>query len=182
VPSLNRRQLKDRRIGSMPSGMRLEFDVAHSPGMISTPRIIPVNPAPDRDGADSTALPKVTALVALLARQSFIFAASAFPSAAFACLSPVIEKQLHYRSHGKALSKNFPCAGFRQYFYLGFIRRVQRCRMIALFRKFWADDTGATAIEYGLIAAGISLAIIAVVNGLGAKLNTKFTSINTSLK
>ena len=54
--------------------------------------------------------------------------------------------------------------------------------MFALVRKFWADDTGATAIEYGLIAAGISLAIIAVVNGLGTKLNTKFTSINTSLK
>jgi pilus assembly protein Flp/PilA len=48
--------------------------------------------------------------------------------------------------------------------------------------KFLVDDSGATAIEYGLIAAGISLAIIAVVNGLGAKLNTKFTSINTSLK
>jgi pilus assembly protein Flp/PilA len=45
-----------------------------------------------------------------------------------------------------------------------------------------ADETGATAIEYGLIAAGISLAIIAVVSGIGAKLNTKFTSINTSLK
>ena len=41
---------------------------------------------------------------------------------------------------------------------------------------------GATAIEYGLIAAGISLAIIAVMNGLGSKLNTKFTSINSSLK
>jgi pilus assembly protein Flp/PilA len=37
-------------------------------------------------------------------------------------------------------------------------------------------------VRYGLIAAGISLAIIAVVNGLGTKLNTKFTSINTSLK
>jgi pilus assembly protein Flp/PilA len=49
-------------------------------------------------------------------------------------------------------------------------------------RAFLADETGATAIEYGLIAAGISLAIIAVINGLGAKLNTKFTSINTSLK
>ena len=48
--------------------------------------------------------------------------------------------------------------------------------------KFWADQSGATAIEYGLIAAGISLAIIAVVNGLGSTLNTKFTSINTSLK
>jgi pilus assembly protein Flp/PilA len=54
--------------------------------------------------------------------------------------------------------------------------------MITLVRQFWADETGATAIEYGLIAAGISLAIIAVVNGLGSKLNTKFASINTSLK
>jgi pilus assembly protein Flp/PilA len=49
-------------------------------------------------------------------------------------------------------------------------------------RRFLADESGATAIEYGLIAAGISLAIIAVVNGLGTKLNTKFTSINTSLQ
>jgi pilus assembly protein Flp/PilA len=48
--------------------------------------------------------------------------------------------------------------------------------------KFWVDESGATAIEYGLIAAGISLAIIAVVNGLGTNLNEKFTSINTSLK
>ncbi len=48
--------------------------------------------------------------------------------------------------------------------------------------KFFADESGATAIEYGLIAAGIALAIIAVVNGLGSNLNNKFTSINTSLK
>ena len=48
--------------------------------------------------------------------------------------------------------------------------------------KFFSDESGATAIEYGLIAAGISLAIIAVVNGLGTNLNDKFTSINTSLK
>jgi pilus assembly protein Flp/PilA len=48
--------------------------------------------------------------------------------------------------------------------------------------KFWTDESGATAIEYGLIAAGISLAIIAVVNGLGTNLNTKFTDINSSLK
>ena len=54
--------------------------------------------------------------------------------------------------------------------------------MTTLVLRFLADDTGATAIEYGLIAAGISLAIIAVVNGLGTNLNTKFTSINTSLK
>jgi pilus assembly protein Flp/PilA len=48
--------------------------------------------------------------------------------------------------------------------------------------KFWADESAATAIEYGLIAAGISLTIIAVVNGLGTNLNAKFTSMNTSLK
>ena len=53
---------------------------------------------------------------------------------------------------------------------------------MSLIRKFLADESGATAIEYGLIAAGISLAILAVVNGLGTKLNTKFTSLNTSLK
>jgi pilus assembly protein Flp/PilA len=51
-----------------------------------------------------------------------------------------------------------------------------------MFKDFLADETAATAIEYGLIAAGISLAIIAVVNGIGSKLNTKFSSINTSLK
>jgi pilus assembly protein Flp/PilA len=51
-----------------------------------------------------------------------------------------------------------------------------------MLRRFLADESGATAIEYGLIAAGISLAIIAAVNGLGTKLNTKFTSINSSLK
>jgi pilus assembly protein Flp/PilA len=48
--------------------------------------------------------------------------------------------------------------------------------------KFFADESGATAIEYGLIAAGIALAIIAVVNGLGANLNGMFTSVNSSLK
>jgi pilus assembly protein Flp/PilA len=51
-----------------------------------------------------------------------------------------------------------------------------------LIARFVKDESGATAIEYGLIAAGISLAIIAVVNGLGSTLNTKFTSINASLK
>ena len=54
--------------------------------------------------------------------------------------------------------------------------------MKKIVAKFLADQSGATAIEYGLIAAGISLAIIAAVNGLGSTLNTKFTSINASLK
>jgi pilus assembly protein Flp/PilA len=51
-----------------------------------------------------------------------------------------------------------------------------------LVLRFWKDQAGATAIEYGLIAAGISLAIIAVVNGLGTNLSGKFDSINNSLK
>jgi pilus assembly protein Flp/PilA len=51
-----------------------------------------------------------------------------------------------------------------------------------LVARFVKDESGATAIEYGLIAAGISLAIITIVNTLGTRLNTKFTSINSSLK
>jgi pilus assembly protein Flp/PilA len=55
--------------------------------------------------------------------------------------------------------------------------KVKRC-----FLKFLSDESGATAIEYGLIAAGIALAIIAVVNGLGTNLNNQYTAINNSLK
>jgi len=51
-----------------------------------------------------------------------------------------------------------------------------------LIARFVKDESGATAIEYGLIAAGISLAIIAAVNGLGGKLNGTFSNINSSLK
>ena len=54
--------------------------------------------------------------------------------------------------------------------------------MKQVFWKFLSDESGATAIEYGLIAAGIALAIIAAVNGIGTNLNSQFTSINTSLK
>jgi pilus assembly protein Flp/PilA len=50
-----------------------------------------------------------------------------------------------------------------------------------MFLRFLKDRSGATAIEYGLIAAGISVAIIAVVNGLGSSLNTKFASISSQL-
>ena len=50
------------------------------------------------------------------------------------------------------------------------------------FRKFIADESGATAIEYGLIAAGIAVAIITVVNGLGTKLTSTFTSVQNALK
>ncbi|CCD88740.1 putative Flp/Fap pilin component (modular protein) [Bradyrhizobium sp. ORS 285] len=54
--------------------------------------------------------------------------------------------------------------------------------MKSIVLKFLRDESGATAIEYGLIAAGISLAIIAAVNGLGSSLSSKFDSINSSLK
>ena len=54
--------------------------------------------------------------------------------------------------------------------------------MKAVLKRFHADESGATAIEYGPIAAGISLAIISVVNGLGTHLRTRFGSINSSLR
>ena len=53
--------------------------------------------------------------------------------------------------------------------------------MKTLVSRFVKDELGATAIEYGLIAAGISIAIIAVVNGLGTKLNTVFGSVSSQL-
>ena len=54
--------------------------------------------------------------------------------------------------------------------------------MTNLVKRFAKDESGATAIEYGLIAAGISVAIIAVVQGVGTKLNTTFGSVSTALK
>jgi pilus assembly protein Flp/PilA len=59
---------------------------------------------------------------------------------------------------------------------------MELTQMKNLLVRFAKDDSGATAIEYGLIAAGISVAIIAVVNGLGTKLNTTFSGISTQLK
>ncbi len=52
---------------------------------------------------------------------------------------------------------------------------------MSLIKLFLRDQSGATAIEYGLIAAGISVAIIAVVNALGTQLDTTFSSVSTSL-
>jgi len=54
--------------------------------------------------------------------------------------------------------------------------------MTRLLARFGKDQSGATAIEYGLIAAGISIAIIATVNALGTQLNNTFTTVSTSLK
>lgn len=61
----------------------------------------------------------------------------------------------------------------------------KNCRHAGLMktvRRFLADESGATAIEYGLIAAGIAIAIISAVKGVGSALSTKFTVISTSLK
>jgi pilus assembly protein Flp/PilA len=53
--------------------------------------------------------------------------------------------------------------------------------MKSSFLRFMRDQSGATAIEYGLIAAGISVAIIAVVNSLGVTLTNTFTTVSTQL-
>jgi pilus assembly protein Flp/PilA len=54
--------------------------------------------------------------------------------------------------------------------------------MRSLFWRFLSDQSGATAIEYCLIATGISIVILAAVNGIGTALNTKYSSVNASLK
>jgi pilus assembly protein Flp/PilA len=59
--------------------------------------------------------------------------------------------------------------------------RNQENMMSLLIKRLLKDESGATAIEYGLIAAGISVAIIAVVQGLGSKLNSTFTSVQNAL-
>jgi pilus assembly protein Flp/PilA len=63
----------------------------------------------------------------------------------------------------------------------GSIRR-RRYAMKTIFNCFVKDESAATAIEYGLITAGISVAIIAVVQGLGTSLNTTFASVQAALK
>jgi pilus assembly protein Flp/PilA len=53
---------------------------------------------------------------------------------------------------------------------------------VRLVATFLRDESGATAIEYCLIACGIALAIIATVQGIGPTLSTKFSDVNSSLK
>jgi pilus assembly protein Flp/PilA len=62
------------------------------------------------------------------------------------------------------------------------VRDQEEFAMTNLMSSFLKDETAATAIEYGLIAAGISVAIIAVVQGLGTNLKTTFSSVSTALK
>ena len=54
--------------------------------------------------------------------------------------------------------------------------------MKSIIKSFFKDESGATAIEYGLIAAGIAIAIITAVNGVGTQLSTNFNTISSSLK
>jgi pilus assembly protein Flp/PilA len=60
--------------------------------------------------------------------------------------------------------------------------RAKGSTMKALVSRFFSNESGATAIEYGLIAAGIAVAIITVVQGLGTKLTSTFTSVQDALK
>jgi pilus assembly protein Flp/PilA len=93
------------------------------------------------------------------------------------------------QSHGPVISS------FRQLYsvmFTGFlfvrsnvairVNRQEQGAMKKLLKHFLQDESGATAIEYGLIAAGISVAIITVVSSLGSSLNATFTSVQTALK
>ena len=67
--------------------------------------------------------------------------------------------------------------------YAGRAARKDKGTMMRItFEKFLRNEGGATAIEYGLIAAGIAVAIIVAVSNLGSSLNTTFTSVQTALK
>jgi pilus assembly protein Flp/PilA len=61
-------------------------------------------------------------------------------------------------------------------------QQVKEQSMIKSITRFIRDESAATAIEYGLIAAGISVAIIATVQALGTNLNATFSSVSTALK
>jgi pilus assembly protein Flp/PilA len=60
--------------------------------------------------------------------------------------------------------------------------RRQEFFMRRLFARFVADESGATAIEYALIAAGISIVIVTAVNGMGSALSAKFVEVSASIK
>ena len=61
-------------------------------------------------------------------------------------------------------------------------KRRQEFGVRQLIGKFFNDESGATAIEYCMIAAGLSIVIVTVVNGIGTNLSTKFVDVGTSLK
>jgi len=59
---------------------------------------------------------------------------------------------------------------------------MRRAMIVCLLRRLLRNRSGATAIEYCLIAVGLSIVIITAVNGIGSTLNTRFTAMNSSLK
>ena len=75
-----------------------------------------------------------------------------------------------------------PIAGLARYFLCPSRNLQKGLGMHAALVRFLKDESGATAIEYGLIAAGISVAIITVVGALGSKLNTTFELVKNSLQ
>jgi pilus assembly protein Flp/PilA len=58
-------------------------------------------------------------------------------------------------------------------------RSLEMCQSIT---RFFHDESGSTAIEYCIIAAGLSIVIVTAVNGIGSALSVKFTNVSTSLK
>jgi pilus assembly protein Flp/PilA len=97
-------------------------------------------------------------------------------------VSPARRKDFSSIGINLAFRVTRPYAGSRTSYRAAITNNNQEVELKRTVLNFLSDESGATAIEYGLIAAGISLAIIAIVNGLGANLNTKFTDINSSLK
>jgi pilus assembly protein Flp/PilA len=86
------------------------------------------------------------------------------------CKKPLFDG--HFRKKSERAERSLSCRRFKQ----------EAGHMIELLKRFAADQSGATAIEYGLIAAGISVAIITVVQGLGTKLNSTFGTVKNALK
>ena len=73
-------------------------------------------------------------------------------------------------------------SGGKRFLPGAFVGESTEHSMLKLALRLAKDESGATAIEYGLIAAGIAAAIIAVVNGLGTQLNSTFSSVSSQLK
>jgi pilus assembly protein Flp/PilA len=104
---------------------------------------------------------------------------------------PVLEQALHGMSrpnfqHGfvGSLTSNDDHAERNESWGVAFIgaRAQQEECVMNMCKNFLRDESGATAIEYGLIAAGIAVAIITVVGTLGTSLNTTFSSVATAIK
>src|SRR5271167_3271709 len=98
-----------------------------------------------------------------------------------ACFDPRSERVLIPRLFDK-LNRSGTLAFKAQIIPFCGYQPVRGNRLMTKIVAFLKNESGATAIEYGLIAAGISIAIIAAVNGLGTKLNATFTSVSTQLK